>query len=304
MQKFYLSDADATIQKLQNQLREAQITIEEQNSTIDSLQSDIHTQQQQINELNATIDSQQSEIVSQQAQIGELNATVDTQRSTINSQQSEIHSQQTQIDELNATINSQQSQIASQQTQIDQMNATINSQLVVISSQRSQIEQLQSLLSEPPTITYMDYPLCMDFVSIELATQEDWRFLALHYKDESGSHFWWLTDGTSQIRYQYDKMWLINKRATHFALLNFTTVHVSHAGSEVSSTHSKLSAPSKWIFTQCYTDTPYILLPIGVDQGGIRTLKVNATGNTQFVYVSLSELTSKTFPIFLLNAEE
>lgn len=283
MQKFYLSDADATIQKLQNQLREAQITIEEQNSTIDSLRSDIHLQQVQINELNATIDSQQTEIVAQQTQIGELNATVESQ---------------------NSTINSQQSQIASQQTQISGLNATINSQMVVISSQRSRIEQLQSLLSEPPAITYVDYPLCMKYVSIENATQEDWRFLALHYKDESGSHFWWLTDGTSQIRYQYDKIWLINKRSTHFALLSYTDVHVSHAGSEVSNTHSTLSAASKYIFTQCYTDTPYVLIPIGIDQNGIRTLRVNATGDSQFSYVSMSELTSKTFPIFLLNAEE
>lgn len=304
MQKFYLSDADATIQKLQNQLREALTTIERLNSTINSLRSDIHNQQIRIDELNATIGEQQSEIASQQTLIGDLNATIHSQNATIDSQQLEIHTQQTQINELNSTIESQQSQIASQQSQIGQLNATVNSQLVVISSQRSQIEQLQSLLSEPPTITYVDYPLCMDYVSIEPSTQQHWSYLNLYYKDESGSHFWWFTCGTSQVKFQYDKKWFINKNVTHFALKSYAGVRVNHAGSETANTHSVLFKPSTVIFTQCYTDTPYILLPIDIEQGSVRTLKVDATGATSFYVATSSELTSKTFPIFLLNAGE
>lgn len=308
MQKFYLSDADATIQKLQNQLKEAQITIEEKNTMVDSLQSDIHVQQTRINELNDTIESQHSDIVSQQVQIGELNATIDSQRSTIQSQQSEISSQLSQIQELTATIdsqtstiNSQQSEISSQQSQIQELNATINSQLVIISSQRSQIEQLQSLLSEQPVITYVDYPLCMSYYSIHLVNQADWLKLTLCHQYDSGSHFWWLVCGTSQIQFQYDKMWLINKNTqAYFTLATIVDVNVSHAGTEVSDEHSKLLRSNRYFYTACYTDTPYLFIPIGIVNALIRVLKVNASGDTQTLYLqSRSELDSKTFPMFL-----
>lgn len=186
------------------------------------------------------------------------------------------------------------------QNQLREAHNTIDEQHTIISSLQSQIEQLQELISETPSVTYVDYPLCMNYDSIELATQVDWLTLSLFYKNDSGSHFWWLSCGTSQIQYQYDKMWHINKNSsTYFALANFTGVIASHAGSEVSEIHPTLYKSSQFVYTQCYTDTPYLLIPIGLDQARIRALQITAEGPAHYYLASRSELSLSTFPIFL-----
>lgn len=204
------------------------------------------------------------------------------------------------ISDADATIQKLQNQLNQAQITINEQNATINSQHVIISSQRSQIEQLQSVLSEPPVVTYNDYPLCMYYNSIKLATQVNWSVLSLYYKYDSGSHFWWLSCGTSQIQYQYDKVWHINKESSrYFTLAYIIGVNVSHADTDVSDNHLMVYSPSKVFYTECYTDEPFLFIPITILQGSVRVISINAAGDIHTEHVSTDELTSHTFPIFL-----
>ena len=204
------------------------------------------------------------------------------------------------LSDADATIQKLQNQLNQAQTTINEQNSTINSQLVIISSQRSQIEQLQSTLSQPPVVTYNDYPLCMNYRSIELATQVNWLILSLYYQYDSGSHFWWLSCGTSQIQYQFDKVWYINQDSSgYFAFRNITGVSVSHAGSDVSDTHQMMYEPNRVFYTECHTDEPNLLIPIGISDGNVMVLNINANGEFHTGLVTASQLTSHTFPVFL-----